>query len=172
MRRVILCLSLALLATLLIATPASAGRAWCARDPIVNLDGHIVQVWVAIPDEYVHLVNGPIDVEFSTPAGVERSVVFTDEGFNGHGERVTFVDNPAVAIEAPNSFPVSIHVSVSIDETLANAELSTRSIPMEITVIVDGESTVIHGVSSGSWIVIPVNNHVNHPALVGFSEGK
>jgi hypothetical protein len=158
MRRLILCLSLACIATLFVATPASAGRAWCARDPIVNLDGHELQVWVAIPDEDVYLVNGPIDIQFTTPAGMTRSVVFTDDGFNEHGEDVSFADDSHGSVNANGSFTVRIRVSVPIDETLAHAEPKTRKIPAQITIIEGGQTTVLHGWSSGSSIAVRVNN--------------
>src|SRR5688500_9534927 len=121
MRRSILCLVLVIIATLLIASPASAGRRWCARDPIVNLNGNSVQVWVAIPEEYVPFVNGPIDVAFRTPAGMSRSVVMTDDGFNGLGEVVTFSDDSKSKINAQGAFTVQIWVSVPIDAARADA---------------------------------------------------
>lgn len=158
MRRLILCLSLTLIATLLVATPATAGRRWCARDPIVSLDGNIVQVWVAIPDEYVHLVNGPIDVQFKTPAGMARSVVLTDDGFNGYGEVVSFADDPKGSVNPKGSFTVRIWVSVPIDETLALSENTTRTIPTQITVIDGSKTTVLHGLNTGSWVTTRVNN--------------
>jgi hypothetical protein len=39
--------------------PVSAGRAWCRMDPDVLLEGTFVRVDVAVPEEYVPLVNGP-----------------------------------------------------------------------------------------------------------------
>lgn len=158
MRHLTLCFCLALVATLFVVAPASAGRRWCARDPIVNLSGHELQVLIAIPDEYVHLVNGPVDVTFKTPAGMTRSVVFTDDGFNGFGEVVSFDDDPKGSVNPRGGFTVNLRVSIPIDETLANAELKTRKIPTQITVIDGGKTTVLHGWNSGSWITTRVNN--------------
>ena len=158
MRRSILCLGLVIIATLLVASPASAGRRWCARDPIVSLNGHAVQVWVAIPDEYVHLVNGPIDVQFETPAGMTRTVTFTDSGFNNHGEVVTFVDDPSASVNPQGSFKIRVRVSVPIDEQLAKAELKTSRIATQVTVVEGGRSIDYRGWNTGSWVTVNVNN--------------
>lgn len=158
MRRLILCLCLALVATLLVAAPASAGRRWCARDPIVSLDGNIVQVWVAIPDEYVYLVNGPIAVQFKTPAGMARSIVLTDDGFNGHGETVSFSDDPKARVNAMGAFTVRIRVSVPIDETQAGPDVSMLKFPTQITIIEGGKTTVLYGWNTGSWVTTSVDN--------------
>lgn len=159
MRRAILCFCLALVASLFVATPAAAGRAWCARDPIVNLGGHIVQVWVAIPNEYVDLVNGPIGVEFTIPAGMDRAVLFTDDGFNGHGEVVSFVDDGSHAGETPGSFFLGVRMSVPLAEGPAGIAPPTRGIPMRITVIDDGQTSVLQTWSTSSRFVTPVTTH-------------
>lgn len=158
MRRSILCLVLVTIASLLVASPASAGRRWCARDPIVNLNGNSVQVWVAIPEEYVPLVNGPIDVEFRTPAGMSRSVVMTDDGFNGFGEVVTFSDDSQSKINPQGAFTVQIWVSVPIDEAQADATAKVRRIPAQITVIEGSRTQVLHGWSDGSWVTTRISN--------------
>ncbi len=152
MRRSILCFVLVIIATLLFASPASAGRRWCSRDPIVSLNGHAVQVWVAIPEEYVPLVNGPIDIEFRTPTGMSRSIVMTDDGFNGFGEVVTFSDDPRGKVNAQGAFTVQIWVSVPIDEDQADATAKARRFPAQITVIEDSRTQVFHGWSDGSWV--------------------
>jgi hypothetical protein len=158
MRRSLLCLVLVIIATLLFASPASAGRRWCARDPIVSLDGHAVQVWVAIPEEYVPLVNGPIEVEFRTPAGMSRSVVMTDDGFNGFGEAVTFSDDSMSKINAHGAFTVQIWVSVPIDEDQLDAAAKARRFPAQITVIESSRTQVFHGWSDGSWVSTRIGN--------------
>lgn len=49
-----------------------AGRLWCKTDPIVTLNNRIVSITVAIPVEYVLLVNGPVIIEIATPPSVDR----------------------------------------------------------------------------------------------------
>jgi hypothetical protein len=158
MRHLIVSFCLALVAALTVVAPASAGRTWCFRDPVVNLAGHDVQVLVAIPAEYVHLVDGPIDVVFKTPSGMSRSVVFTDDGFNGFGETVSFVDAPRRPVNSQSDFTLSVRVTVPIDESLATSTLKTTQIPTWITVTEGNTSVVLHGWSSGSWVTARIGN--------------
>ena len=66
---------------------------------------------VAVPLEYQLLVNGPIEIKVQTPRGVSRELIFTDAGFNGHGETVQFGDNTA-KVNADGSFLTTIQVKV------------------------------------------------------------
>ena len=169
MRRYTFCFLLALCVTLLIASPASAGRRWCARDPIVTLDGHALQVWVAIPAEFEHLVNGPIDVQFTTPAGMSRSVVLTDDGFNGYGEVVSFADDSAASVNPHGAFTVRVWVAVPISDLPEEAEPRVPRVPVQIT-IVEGDSTnVFHGWSTGMSVVTRVNE--GHTAAAAGKRG-
>ena len=76
-RRGVLAILAGLMAALVISAPTLAGVGWCRADPVVRLNGTEVQVWVAIPEQYKSLVNGPIDVVVRTPAGVTREVAAT-----------------------------------------------------------------------------------------------
>jgi hypothetical protein len=161
MRRTFLCLCLALLASLLLASPAAAGRSWCARDPIVVLNGRTVQVWVAIPEEYVPLVNGPIEVQFQTPAGMTRSVALTDEGFNGHGEVVSFSEDLRSRMSLNGDFSVRIWVAVPIDESRADSSITASKIPTLVTVIDGDQRQELRGWSSGSWLTTRIGNETS-----------
>ena len=158
MRRSLLCLGLVIIATLVLASPASAGRSWCARDPIVSLNGHPVQVWVAIPEEYVPLVNGPIEVEFRTPKGMTRSVVMPDDGFNGYGEVVTFSEDLTSTINEQGDFTVQVRVSVPIDEAGADGSFNMHGIPTQVTIIEGANTQVLQGWSAGSWVMTRIGN--------------
>ncbi|HEX5165510.1 MAG TPA: hypothetical protein VFV93_08955, partial [Thermomicrobiales bacterium] len=122
------------------------------------LAGHDVQVLVAIPAEYVHLVDGPIDVVFKTPSGMNRSVAFTDDGFNGFGETVSFVDNPRSPVNVKGAFTLDVRVTVPIDESQATSDLKTDKIPTWITVTEGNTSVVLHGWSDGSWVTARIGN--------------
>ncbi|HEX5166795.1 MAG TPA: hypothetical protein VFV93_15425, partial [Thermomicrobiales bacterium] len=89
-RRLVTAGSLGLLALMLLVMPAAAGVSWCRADPIVELNGTSVQVWVAVGEEHEHLVSGPIQVTVYTPDRVRTRTIFLDEGFNGFGEVVDF----------------------------------------------------------------------------------
>jgi hypothetical protein len=92
---------------------AEAGRGWCLKDPDVYLEGTFVRVDVAVPEEYVALVNGPTLLRFNLPSQVDRQFAWTDEGFNGLGYQVTF--STAFQPNKPaGKFSVNLSVSVPI----------------------------------------------------------
>ncbi len=116
MRRLFVSLTLGLLALTVFAVPAFAGsRVWCARDPIVKIDGTEVQIWVAVPDEYAKYVDDKIKVKIKTPKHQERQVLFLDEGFNGHGEEVDWRD---LKDEDPfdGKTPIEVEVKVKFNK--------------------------------------------------------
>jgi hypothetical protein len=144
---------LGVLAVLLLASPAAAGRVWCAIDPVVSLNGTTVQVLVAVPDEYVALVNGPVAVDIRTPQGVNRSVISTDPGFNGYGEVVTFSDFP---VRVSYVLPILTQITVSVPLTSGDV----TSIPVQVTVIHGGNTTVTEGTSNGTTVITFVQSGV------------
>src|SRR5919199_3862202 len=83
---------IAFLLAALLVFPAQAGLVWCQGDPVVELNGTNVQIVVSILEDNGDLVTGPIQVDVATPKSVSRQMVFTDSGFNGYGEQVTFSD--------------------------------------------------------------------------------
>lgn len=146
MRRFTTGVVLALLSLLLVPLPATAGLEWCPKDPVVELNGVRVEILVAIPAEYVGLVNGPIDVAIATPRGTERTLVFTDDGFNGYGEVVRFTDLDG----APQtSFPARITVVVPLSRDSA--------IPVQVTVTpATGGGVVVQGTSSNVTVAVRI----------------
>jgi hypothetical protein len=138
MRRIVHTL-IPLLALLALALPAPARAEveWCKKDPVVRLNGTELQIWVAIPAQYQPLVNGPVQVEVGTPKGVRRELVYTDSGFNGYGEAVTFGDIKG-SIKA-GAFPTEIRVRVPIDGSrLAPGEV----VPVQVEIIPDNAPAV------------------------------
>lgn len=134
---------LSLLILLWAVGPASAdGWAWCQSDPVVRLNGTEVQIVVAVPDAYVALVTGPVEVKVNTPTAVTRTIVFTDSGFNGFGEQVIF-GTLSGTIGPDRSFPASIRVRVPIDTShLAAGE----RVPVQVTVRTSkGQTLVVDG---------------------------
>jgi hypothetical protein len=137
MRKMFVAITLGLLAVLMLAAPAMASRTWCARDPIVRINGHDVQMWVAVPSEYVSLVSGPIDIEVLTAKPVDAEVLYTDEGFNGYGEEVTFGALRRGKIYSDGSFDLQLKVSVPISDR------KIRKIPLQVTFTIGGEATTV-----------------------------
>ena len=130
----ILATTLGLLAVLMLAAPAMAGRVWCARDPIVRINGHDIQMWVAIPTEYVPLVSGPIDIEILTAQPVEAETLFLDEGFNGYGETVRFGLLRKGKTYSDGSFDIQLNVKVPISDK------KIRKVPLQLTFTIGGEA--------------------------------
>lgn len=145
MRRRMLPAFFALLAILVLALPAQAGVQWCQSDPIVTLDGTRYQILVAVPEEYVPWVNGPIDVEVMTPEQTVYELVFTDAGFNGHGEVVRFT-----GLDPDNQY--RFRITVPIDES---ALADGVQVPVQVLVIVENDDPlVIEGTSDGITVTI------------------
>jgi hypothetical protein len=123
---------------------ADAGRLWCSADPVVSLDQRLVSITIAIPLEYLLLVNGPTSVEIKTPSTVDRQVIL-DVGLNLHGSIVTFVDGKGV--EQEGRFPVEIKVSVPVDKSQLEPD---EVVPLKVTVLpilgppVSAEGTADH----------------------------
>lgn len=158
MRKTCVAMVLAIFAVCVVALPAAAGRQWCAKDPIVALNGHEVQILVAVPDEMQDAVTGPVNVIVKTPAGVTRELIFTDSGFNGFGETVTFGTRVG-AVAADGSFEAQIRVSIPVDLSILagrNIDITGDTIPMQVTIITGGATVVYEGLSSGMTRVVIV----------------
>ena len=119
----------------LVANPVAAGWQWCPRDPIVALNGQEVQIWVSIPEQYQTAVTGPIQVDIRTPRGVEQEVLFTDEGFNGFGEEVTFYERGRLD---GAEMDVDVRVRVPYDRSM----VERGNLPVLLTVILPDGSVI------------------------------
>lgn len=114
MRTRLIALAFGLLAVLIFASPASAGWQWCAKDPVVRLNGTQTQIVVAIPVELQTAVTGPIQVDIAVPAGVSRELISTDAGYNGYGESVRFTTDSSLP-SAGGTFVIRVRASVPLD---------------------------------------------------------
>lgn len=135
MRKWMVSLSLAMLAVLVLTMPAAAGRKWCARDPIVALNGHEMQMWVGIPEEYVSLVTGAVEVRISVPSGVNTQTLFLDAGFNGFGEKVTYGTLTTGKLYANGAFDIQIQAKVPINTK------KLKRMPLQLTINFGGDAT-------------------------------
>ncbi len=152
-RKMFLALALGMLAVLVLASPAMAARSWCAKDPIVLLNGTPVQMWIAIDEQYVPYVNGPIDVKVYTPGSVEREVVFLDEGFNGYGETVTWGTIDYATVASDGSFNARVNAIVPVDKQALKKHTKQRNIPLQLTIVYeDGTNQVIEMTNDGTKI--------------------
>lgn len=151
------------LALMLILSPASAGRMWCRADPVIGYGDANVRIWVEIPAEYEQLVTGPIAFVVNHPSQLDPEVRFTDSGFNGFGEVVSFASRDTNAAAGRVTYSeraeMSIVASVPLDTARLAEEFGVRSgrIPMRMIILdAAGREYVVNGTSDGASQTISV----------------
>ena len=77
------------------ADQAAASKSWCRTDPIVLIDGHVTDIFVAAPLTAPLLVTGPTQVVVTVPSGVDAWLVLADLGL-GRGEEVSFEESDEI----------------------------------------------------------------------------
>lgn len=110
----------ALLAIVLLASAplASASIRWCKTDPIVEIDGREVNIFVFGERALKERATGPTEVTVTVPPHVQADLVSTDDGFNGHGERVTFETSKWLHV-TPDGVQIQVAVRVPADDQYA-----------------------------------------------------
>jgi len=132
---------LVLLVLLATAHPVTAGVLWCKSDPIISLNGTLVDVTVDIPLDKVPLVIGPVAYTIQTPASVVRSVVLSDPGFNAKGITVRFTNRDG-GIDGKRML-TTVKVTVPLDKTQLSAG---TTVPARLTVFPhNGTPVVVEG---------------------------
>ena len=97
-------LGLAAAGAALAPRPAEAARGWCRMDPVIEIDGELAEILVAVKFRDILDVNGETLIVVTVPKGVDAELVtpgiwstrrgtFSGPGF-GHGERTKFVKSP------------------------------------------------------------------------------
>jgi hypothetical protein len=81
MKRFGAAIALVALAVLVLASPASAGRAWCAADPVAVVDGKLADVRIASSLDAFIEVTGPNRLVLTVPEGVNGWFLLSDLGF-------------------------------------------------------------------------------------------
>jgi hypothetical protein len=102
---------------------AAASKAWCRTDPIVVIDGHITDIFVAGPLEALLVATGPTEIVVTVPTGTDAWLLLADIGF-GRGVKVSFAESDALSttrkgvevqvdvyVPASKSIPVRVDVS-------------------------------------------------------------
>jgi hypothetical protein len=120
MRLRIMSIMLGLTALLFSVTPASAGRVWCSRDPVIKVNGQVVDVLVSSYTEMNASANGPVQLIVTVPVGSSASVLATDNGF-GYGYSVTIKTSSALTMTSK-----STHVRVEVYTPAADATLPVK----------------------------------------------
>lgn len=78
------------------APPAAAGKGWCRTDPVVEIDGHLADIFLVAPPDAPLKVTGPNRIVVAVPRGVEAKLILAGPGF-GKGEKVRFVHSRRLA---------------------------------------------------------------------------
>jgi hypothetical protein len=74
MRRFLIAVSAALLATILTAGPALAGTQWCVVDPTIAVNGRVSDVEVLFDTAYSATLTGPVTFRFHVPSNATATV--------------------------------------------------------------------------------------------------
>jgi hypothetical protein len=92
-------LLIAPIAFTLAASPSavSAGPMWCRSDPLVLIDGYLVDIIVSIPLDDLSRVTGATRIEITTPPDVSVALASPGVGF-GYGEDVSFRASPSLDV--------------------------------------------------------------------------
>jgi hypothetical protein len=105
-----------------LAPSADAGRQWCRGDPVVAVAGTKVSIEVANPDEHQRRAVGPLKDIVYVPAGINASVVWLDEGFNGLSEEVVIVPSQRHRV-ARTGISISAQATVPADRNDVSVKL-------------------------------------------------
>jgi hypothetical protein len=116
------------------SAPARAAITWCKADPVVRINGTKVRFTPMIPQEYIHLVDGPIHFVLKTPAKKKWEVLYVDNGFNNKGEQFTWTT--LTGYRTGKTFDIQVEVSVSIN--------TSASVPLRVEMIPDNGKKVVY----------------------------
>ena len=141
--------AIGVLALLLVLNVPDAGAilGWCAKDPVVKIDGRTADIWVASHDALHEAITGPIQIVVTVPAGVPTELLAADLGFGKTGYAVAFVQDPALAQDAGVRTQVRVAVFVpATDPTLpVRVDFAPRSSPLS-------PASAIGTVNSWVWL--------------------
>lgn len=128
-------LVLAMVALLVLAVPASAGRAWCRADPIMTIDGELVDVYVSSNLQMFFSANGPIQMVVTVPEGVQANIILHDLGFL-RGYRTSIEHSGELQVSSDGHVPVRVAIY---------APARRNAIPVSVTVVPTGISLLHDG---------------------------
>ncbi len=148
MRRMLVPLWLGLMAAFMVASPVFAARGWCARDPMVMIDGDIANILAAAPLSATLKVTGPNQLIITVPEGVEAYTVFADPGF-GRGWKITYRESSKLKRTA-NGIQLDIRLYVPATDSTMPVQLQFA--PRIIGIL---QPTTVEG-TANEWIVMRV----------------
>lgn len=130
--------------TLLAARPAAASRSWCQVDPVLKIDGQVVDIRVASTVAMLDAATGPIAVEVVAPRGTTVELLATDNGF-GYGYVVDTATSRRLKA-TPGSTPVAVAV---------RCPATSGALPVRVELTPRGPGNVAAGSAEGTanaWV--------------------
>lgn len=144
MRTRLLSVAVGMLALLLVASPASAGRVWCSRDPVIKVNGQVVDALVSSYADMTSSATGPIQFVVTVPSGVSASVIASDNGF-GYGYSISVKTSSTLKATA-TSIPIQVQ---------AYAPAKDRTLPVKVDIKPRSKGLVTAATAQGaanSWV--------------------
>ena len=145
-RRLVLLLGLVVV-WFLLATGADARPTWCRTDPVVQIDGQTVHIYLSSYLAMNDAATGPTQIVVTVPTGVEAVLRAADPGFGGHGYDVRFAESAALKTTPRR---LQVHVAVY-------APATDDSLPVVVDVVPFGDGRIAGGSASGTanaWILL------------------
>ena len=137
-----------LLAVLFMLDARGAGAIveWCRSDPVLDIGGERMHVYVSGPVELLQVVTGPTIVEITVPAGVPVALISTDAGF-GLGWDVRITESNQLRVGGRGT---EVRVRTSVP-----ASINGLTVLMEVT---DGNQSVLDSKTSSTngWQTVKV----------------
>src|SRR5829696_3194893 len=99
---------LSVILVLLGSEPVAAGKKWCRADPLVAINGHIVDISVYSYVEMQSSAKGPVQIVVTLPTSIKGWVLAMDQGF-GHGYTVRFATSSKLRV-TKNAIQVQVAV--------------------------------------------------------------
>lgn len=98
------------------ARVAEAGRGWCRTDPLMLIDGDLVDIFCTAPLSMLLSATGPNEIVVTVPKGVKAYLVLAGIGF-GRGEIVR-IEKSADLEKKRRSVEVHVDVFIPARENL------------------------------------------------------
>jgi hypothetical protein len=95
---------------------ADAARGWCRSDPLILIDGIIVDIFCTAPLTALLKVTGPTEIVITVPQGVKTTLLLAGIGF-GRGEKVRFATSNDLTRNEEH-IDVKVEVTVPAKEDL------------------------------------------------------
>lgn len=109
---------------------ALAGRVWCRVEPLIRVNGRLVDLWVAGEDGTLAASTGPIQMTCYVPVGAAVEYLSADDGF-GFGYAFGFAEDASLKITQRGNTRIRV-------ETFAPASAQLR-IQVEVQDVESGQ---------------------------------